>query len=43
VEAKQLSVYRHGGFWMGMDTAHEFTLLNDLWKSGQPPWRIWDV
>lgn len=43
VEAKQLSVYRHGGFWMGMDTAHEFTLLNDLWKSSQPPWRIWDV
>ncbi len=43
VQDKQLSVYRHGGFWMGMDTAHEFALLNELWKSGEPPWKVWDV
>jgi glucose-1-phosphate cytidylyltransferase len=43
IRARQLSVYRHDGFWMGMDTAHEYTLLNDLWKSGARPWKVWDV
>jgi glucose-1-phosphate cytidylyltransferase len=24
-----------------MDTPHEFELLNNLWKSGNAPWKIW--
>jgi glucose-1-phosphate cytidylyltransferase len=37
----QLGVYHHPGFWQCMDTAREVQLLNDLWNSGRPPWRIW--
>lgn len=35
---KQLSVYRHEGFWQCMDTYREMQLLNDIWKSGDAPW-----
>ena len=41
VRRHQLSVYKHDGFWMGMDTAHEYALLNDLWKTGAAPWKVW--
>ncbi len=39
---EQLSVFRHEGFWMGMDTYREFTALNTLWESGHPPWKVWE-
>jgi len=34
----QLSVYKHEGFWQPMDTLREKNLLEELWKSGSPPW-----
>lgn len=37
----QLSAYRHEGFWQNMDTLRDKNLLETLWKSGQPPWKIW--
>jgi glucose-1-phosphate cytidylyltransferase len=37
----QLRAYRHEGFWDCMDTYKDAALLNDLWSSGQPPWRVW--
>jgi glucose-1-phosphate cytidylyltransferase len=37
----QLAVHHHPGFWQCMDTMRETQLLNDLWASGQAPWRIW--
>jgi glucose-1-phosphate cytidylyltransferase len=37
----QLRAYRHRGFWDCMDTYKDAVLLNDLWESGQPPWRVW--
>ena len=37
----QLSVYLHEGFWHPMDTYRDYLHLNDLWKSGSPPWKIW--
>ena len=24
-----------------MDTYKDAVLLNDLWASGEPPWRVW--
>ncbi len=36
-----LSAYKHDGFWQPMDTFREFNLLNDLWSSGQAPWKTW--
>ena len=38
---KQLMAYRHEGFWQPMDTYREYTMLNDLWNSGQAPWKVW--
>jgi len=38
---RQLGIYQHPGFWQCMDTSREVELLNDLWNSGRPPWRIW--
>jgi glucose-1-phosphate cytidylyltransferase len=37
----QLRGFRHGGFWDCMDTYKDAVLLNDLWESGEPPWRVW--
>ena len=33
--------YRHEGFWDCMDTYKDAVLLNDLWDTGEPPWRVW--
>lgn len=38
---KQLSVYRHSGFWQCMDTLRDKNLLENLWASGESPWKIW--
>jgi glucose-1-phosphate cytidylyltransferase len=37
----RLSAYRHTGFWQPMDTYREALMLNDLCKSGTPPWQVW--
>ena len=37
----RLRAYRHEGFWDCMDTYKDAVLLNDLWESGEPPWRVW--
>jgi glucose-1-phosphate cytidylyltransferase len=34
----ELSVYRHEGFWQAMDTLRERNQLEELWRSGSPPW-----
>ena len=39
--AGELRAYRHRGFWDCMDTYKDAALLNDLWESGNPPWRTW--
>jgi glucose-1-phosphate cytidylyltransferase len=40
---RQLSAFRHGGFWDCMDTYKDAVVLNDLWTSGRAAWRIWDT
>lgn len=37
----ELMAYRHDGFWQPMDTLREKTMLEDLWSSGQAPWKLW--
>jgi glucose-1-phosphate cytidylyltransferase len=37
----ELYAYRHSGFWQPMDTYREFVMLNDMWSSGQAPWKTW--
>jgi glucose-1-phosphate cytidylyltransferase len=37
----QLRAFRHEGFWDCMDTYKDAVLLNDLWASGDAPWKLW--
>lgn len=37
----QLSVFRHDGFWQCMDTPREKHLLENYWKAGRAPWKVW--
>lgn len=37
----QLMAYEHTGFWQPMDTLREKNMLEDLWQSGQAPWKTW--
>jgi glucose-1-phosphate cytidylyltransferase len=37
----QLMAYRHEGFWQPMDTFREYTMLNEMWDSGNAPWKVW--
>jgi len=36
-----LSAYRHYGFWHSMDTLRDKNVLEQLWASGNPPWKVW--
>ncbi len=38
---RQLGAFQHGDFWQCMDTLRELRLLERLWQSGAPPWRVW--
>lgn len=36
-----LVAYRHTGFWQPMDTLRDKQYLEELWASGNAPWRVW--
>ena len=38
----QLSAYLHEGFWQPMDTIRDKQRLEELWASGNAPWKNWD-
>ncbi|MFB3892217.1 MAG: glucose-1-phosphate cytidylyltransferase [Phycisphaerae bacterium] len=40
-QENQLSAYRHDGYWQNMDTLRDKNILEELWRSGKPPWKIW--
>lgn len=37
----ELHTYRHQGFWKCMDTLRDKQELNQMWTSGDAPWRTW--
>ncbi|HAU69003.1 MAG TPA: glucose-1-phosphate cytidylyltransferase [Gammaproteobacteria bacterium] len=37
----ELTAFVHNGFWQPMDTLREKNMLEELWISGEAPWRIW--
>lgn len=39
---RELSLFKHMGFWYAVDTNKELEELNSLWKSDNPPWKVWD-
>ena len=41
IPKRELSVYRHDGFWKCMDTYQEVEELNELWRQDKP-WAEWE-
>jgi len=38
----ELRAFRHEGFWECMDTYKDAVALNDLWATGNAPWKVWE-
>jgi glucose-1-phosphate cytidylyltransferase len=37
----QLMAYHHKGYWQSMDTLRDVRLLENVWESGNAPWKVW--
>jgi glucose-1-phosphate cytidylyltransferase len=37
----QLGAFQHAGFWQPMDTLRDKVMLEELWQSGNAPWKVW--
>jgi len=37
----QISAYLHNGFWQPMDALRDKNYLEELWSTGNAPWKIW--
>jgi glucose-1-phosphate cytidylyltransferase len=37
----ELAAFQHDGFWQAMDTLRDKLYLEQLWATGQAPWKIW--
>jgi glucose-1-phosphate cytidylyltransferase len=37
----QMAAFVHRGFWQPMDTLREKQLLEELWRRGRAPWKVW--
>ncbi len=37
----EMMAYKHEGFWSPMDTMRDKEYLENLWQSGQAPWKVW--
>ncbi len=38
----QLNAWKHPGFWQPMDTLHDRNKLEELWRGGSAPWKVWN-
>ena len=37
----QLVAFEHKGFWQPLDTLRDKNQLEELWKNGKAPWKVW--
>ncbi|MEG1300034.1 MAG: glucose-1-phosphate cytidylyltransferase [Erysipelotrichaceae bacterium] len=37
----ELTTFKHEGFWQCMDTKRDMDKLNEMWESGEAPWKVW--
>jgi glucose-1-phosphate cytidylyltransferase len=37
----QLMAYKHDGFFFPVDTYRDYLYANELWKDGEPAWKVW--
>ncbi len=40
--SQELMAFRHNEFWQCMDTQRDKTQLEELWASGNAPWKVWE-
>lgn len=40
-EISALAAYRHNGYWQSMDSLRDKNVLEEIWKKGKAPWKIW--
>jgi glucose-1-phosphate cytidylyltransferase len=40
-QEEKLAAYKHSGFWHPMDTLRDKVVLEEMWASGEAPWKIW--
>ena len=40
-KSNNLKAFQHEGFWQPMDTLRDKNHLEELWKSGEAPWKVW--
>ena len=40
-EEGNLAAFHHYGFWQPVDTLRDKIYLEELWKSGKAPWKVW--
>ena len=38
----EISAFEHNGFWQPMDTLRDKNYLEELWESGESPWKTWE-
>ncbi|MDA7880829.1 glucose-1-phosphate cytidylyltransferase [Akkermansiaceae bacterium] len=38
---RQLAAFKHHGFWRPMDTLRDKIQLEEMWESGNAPWKTW--
>lgn len=41
VHERELVTYKHAGFWHPMDSLRDKNILENLWATGEAPWKIW--
>jgi len=39
---REVEAYLHSGFWQPMDTLREKEKLEELWATGNAPWKVWE-
>lgn len=37
----EMMAYKHNGFWSPMDTLRDKEYLENLWETGEAPWKVW--
>ena len=37
-----LFVFPHDGFWHPMDSLRDKMVLEEMWATGNAPWKVWD-
>jgi len=38
----ELMAFKHDGFWKCMDTQRDKVQLEEMWESGNAPWKVWN-